>query len=130
MADIAGQAAATGLSKTAASIWSRITGRFNKDGEKQTVELFKEHPEDMEKMMTTFLQERLKDDADFRKQIQQLVDATVPGTGETAWNLMGKYVGAVDARNATISGNAKVAGVMVNRDGSSDSASATGAGQS
>ena len=114
LAEAEGRAGAEGLVATAEAIWHKITGRFSKDDEKNVVSLFPGSPEDMEKMMTNFLQKRLGEDTDFREQIEQLVDTKVAGTGQTSWQLMGEYVGAVDARNAQISGNATVAGVIVN----------------
>lgn len=114
LAETEGRAAAEGLVGTAEAIWHKITGRFSRDNEKSAVSLFTEDPENMEKVMTNFLQKRLEEDADFREQIQQLVDTPVSGTGRTSWQLMGEYVGAVDARNAQISGNATVAGLIVN----------------
>jgi len=114
LAKTGGKAAADGLVKTAQELWRRITGRFSKDNEKSAATLFETDPEDMQKVMTKVLQQRLEDDADFRKQIQDLVDTPVAGTSQTSWQLMGEYVGAVDARNATISGNASVSGLVVN----------------
>ena len=113
VAGTVGRAASDGLTKTAGKIWNRIIGRFSQDNEKSAVNLFKEDPENMEKMMIKLLQKRLDDDSDFRDQIQQLVEEPVPGTGRTSWQLIGDYVGAVDARNAAISGNATVAGLIV-----------------
>ena len=52
VAEVEGPAAAEGLSKTSEEIWNRITDRFNRDDEKSAVNLFKNDPEDMEKMMT------------------------------------------------------------------------------
>jgi len=114
LADTEGEAAAHGLTKTAAAIWQRITGRFDKDNEKKAVSLFQEDPENMDKMMTTLLQQRLESDPDFRKQIDQLVEAPVAGTGQTSWQLMAEYAGVVDARNSTIRDNATVAAIIVN----------------
>lgn len=114
LAETEGRAAAEGLIKTAEAIWHKITGRFSRDNEKSAVSLFTEDPENMQNVMINFLQKRLEEDADFRKQIEQLVDTPVSGTGQTSWQLMGEYVGAVDARGAQIGGNASVAGVMVN----------------
>jgi hypothetical protein len=113
LAGTAGRAGAEGLVATAEAIWHKITERFSRDDEKHAVSLFPGSPDDMEKMMTNFLQKRLGEDAGFREQIEQLVDTKVSGTGETSWQLMGEYVGAVDARNASISGG-QVAGVIVN----------------
>lgn len=89
---------------------------FTKDNEKNAVSLFTEDPQNMEKVMINFLQKRLEEDAGFREQIQQLVDTPVSGTGQTSWQLMGEYVGAVDARKAQISGNATVAGQVFGSD--------------
>jgi hypothetical protein len=108
-----GRAAAEGLVGTAEAIWHKVTARFSRDNEKSAVSLFTEDPKNMENVMTNFLQKRLEEDADFREQIQQLVDTPVSGTGQTSWQLMGEYVGAVDARNAQISGG-QVAGLIVN----------------
>jgi hypothetical protein len=110
VADAEGRAAAEGLTKTAEAIWQRITGRFDQGKEKNAVSLFPEEPEDMSNVMIKLLKERLENDSDFRKELDQLVEAPVSGTGQTSWQLMAKYAGVVDARNATISGNAIVAG--------------------
>jgi hypothetical protein len=113
LAETEGRAAAEGLIGTAEAIWHKVTARFSRDNEKSAVSLFTEDPKNMENMMTNFLQKRLEEDAGFREQIQQLVDTPVSGTGQTSWQLMGEYVGAVDARNAQISGG-QVAGLIVN----------------
>jgi hypothetical protein len=107
-----GEAAAEGLTKTAQALWQRITGRFDQDKEKSAVSLFPDEPEDTANVMIKYLKQRLENDADFRKELDQLVEAPVSGTDQTSWQLMAKYAGVVDARGATISGNAIVAGQM------------------
>jgi hypothetical protein len=112
LADKGADAASGALVETAESLWQRIKKRFDRDDEKQAVGLFERNPGEMEKMMLALLEKRLTDDAEFRSQLSDLVEKPVEGTGQTAWQLMGKYVGAVDARGATISGG-NVAGVIV-----------------
>jgi hypothetical protein len=112
LAEQAGRGAAESLVGTAQKIWARVLKRFDRDDEKSAAKLFSEDPEAMDKMLVKLLQKRLEEDQDFRQQINQLVEAPVPGTDSTSWQLIGTYVGAVDARNATISGGT-VAGLIV-----------------
>jgi hypothetical protein len=114
-----GRAAADSLVKAAGTIWKRIKSRFDRDDEKKTADLFEKNPRAMEKMLIELLEKRLEEDADFRQEIQQLIEAPTADTGCTSWELMGQYVGAVDARNSIISG-ATVAGVFISRGGSAD----------
>jgi hypothetical protein len=113
LSEAGAKAAAGGLVKTAESLWDRIKKRFDRDDEKNAVALFEQHPEDMKAMLSKLLEQRLSEDPEFHKQLSDLAEAPVAGTGQTAWQLMGEYVGGVDARGATISGNATVAGVVV-----------------
>jgi hypothetical protein len=111
--DASGRVAGAGLVAAAEQLWERVKRRFDRDDEKKAIDLFQAEPEDMEKLLAKLLAKRLEEDAQFRQEIQQLVDAPVPGTGQTSWQLLGGYVGAVDARGATISGGT-VAGLIVN----------------
>lgn len=129
LAESCGRAAADGLSKTAGTIWQRIRNRFNREDEKNAASLFEKSPKAMENMLIELLDARLAEDADFRHEIERLVDVPVAGTGRSSWELMGEYVGAVDARNSMISG-ATVAGVYVANGGSPGSRPSRGPDQS
>ena len=113
LTEASGRVAGESLVATAEQIWERVKRRFNRGDEKSAIALFQAEPEDMEKLFAKLLAKRLEEDSQFRREIQQLVDAPVPGTSHTAWQLIGDYVGAVDARGATISGGT-VAGLVVN----------------
>jgi len=113
LTEASGRVAGESLVATAVQIWERVKRRFDRDDEKSAIDLFQAEPEDMEKLFTKLLARRLEEDSEFRQEIQQLVDTPVPGTGQTSWQLIGDYVGAVDARSATISGGT-VAGLVVN----------------
>lgn len=119
LAEAVGRTEAESLVATSEKIWRKVNDEFDQDKEKSALTLFEGHPVDMEQMLIKLLQKRLEGDASFREQIQQLVAAPVADTDQTSWRLMGKYVGAVDARNAKIMGGT-VAGVVVNADGSPD----------
>ncbi len=114
-----GDAAAHGLVKTAKTIWKRIGSRFDRDDEKNAVGLFEKNPAAMEQMLVKLLEKRLADDADFRRDIQRLVAEPVADTGQSSWQLIGEYVGAVDIRNTTIN-NSEVVGLRVDHGGSAN----------
>ncbi len=112
LAKSGGDAAASGLVKTAGSIWSAIKERFSRDDEKNVVALFEERPQAMDKMLIDLLRERMESDDAFSEHIRQLVEAPVAGTDQTSWQVM-DHSGVVDARFSTISGGT-VAGIIVN----------------
>ena len=112
LAESGSTAVAGGLVGTATKLWDKITSRFDRDDEKSAVGLFEKNPAAMEAMLQDLLLQRIEADTEFRQQLSDLVEAPVDGTGKTSWQLMGDYVGAVDARGATISGGT-VAGVIV-----------------
>jgi len=112
IAEVEGKAAADGLVRTAGTIWKSIKGHLDHDDERNAASIFQKNPAAMEMMMIGLLEKRLRDDVDFRQQIQRLVEAPVVGTGQATLNLMGEYIGAVDARNSVIS-EGTVAGVIV-----------------
>jgi hypothetical protein len=113
LASTGAKGAAGALASTAESLWDRIKARFVDDDEKNVVALFEKNPNGMEQMLSSTLEQRLVHDDKLRKELSDIVESSVAGTGKTAWQLMGDYVGAVDARHATISGGT-VAGMIVN----------------
>lgn len=129
LAEQAGRGAAESLVGTAQKIWARVLKRFDRDDEKSAAKLFSEDPQAMDKMLVKLLQKRLEEDQDFRQQINQLAEAPVPNTNSTSWQLIGRYVGAVDARGARISGGT-VAGVIVGDPHAPEAPSGGDAGQS
>ena len=112
LAEAEGKTAAEALVKTAGSIWARVKSHFDHEDEKNAVTLFEKSPKAMEPMLTELLGNRLEADAAFRQQIQELVEAPVADKGQASWELMGEYVGAVDARHSVITGST-VAGIIM-----------------
>ena len=112
LATAGGKAAAGGLVATAKKLWAKITDRFDGDQEKSAVTLFPENAATMKDLLEKLLEQRMATDEELRTQMSDLVEAPIEGTGKTAWQLMGDYVGVVDARGAQISGGT-VAGIVV-----------------
>lgn len=109
----ASEGVASGLVGTAKGLWDRIRGR-SEGTDAQIVELFEKDPDTMAPALESVVKRLLESDPDLQREISDLVETKQDGSA--SWQLMGTYVGAVDARGATISGNARVAGVQVGDD--------------
>lgn len=110
LSDKAGTATADGLVGAAKTLWARIRGKTQGTDDQPVITLFEQQPEKLASTVTDVVKRLLSDDPEFRKQAADLVECKEDGSPR--WQLMGEYVGAVDARNATISGG-QVAGVIV-----------------
>jgi len=106
----AGSAAADGIVGVARTLWERIRGKTQGTADEPVVELFEKQPDRLSGPLESVVTELLDTDPDFRDEVTKLLE-TEEG-GRTRWQLMGEYVGAVDARGAHISGG-QVAGVIV-----------------
>jgi hypothetical protein len=101
--------AADGLVKTAQRLWARVKSTARAANDQEIVAMFERQPDVMQEALVKVVQRQLEQDGDFRKEVATLLEAeAVPGVAN--WKLMGEIVGAVDARNARISGGT-VAGV-------------------
>ena len=102
--------AADGLVKTAQRLWVRVKGTPLPPNDQEIVAMFERQPEVMQEALVKVVQRQLGQDKGFREEVATLLEAEA-APGVTSWKLMGEIVGAVDARNATISGGT-VAGVV------------------
>ncbi|WP_148571636.1 hypothetical protein [Nocardioides caldifontis] len=122
LSEKAGSAAADGLVGVARKLWERIRGKTRGTPDAEVVDLFEKQPDRLADPLRAVVEELLTEDAELRDEVTALLEAEEGG--RTRWQLMGEYVGAVDARGATITGG-QVAGVIV---GSADPPSPSGPG--
>jgi len=104
------EAAASSLVETAQKLWNRLRGEAKDGEEADVVDLFKRNPEMMKGAMEEVVRAMIARNPDLHKDASSLLE-TESVDGKTQWQLMGEIVGAVDARNANISGG-NVAGVI------------------
>lgn len=102
--------AADGLVKTAQRLWARVKGTPRSPNDQEIVAMFERQPDVMQEALVKVVQRQLEEDEGFRTDVATLLEAEA-APGVPSWKLMGEIVGAVDARNATISGGT-VAGVV------------------
>ena len=110
LSDSVGSAAADGMVGVAKKLWERIRGKTQGTPDEKVVDLFEEQPDRRGAPLESVVKELLDSDPAFREEVTKLLEAQEGGS--TRWQLMGEYVGAVDARGAKISGG-QVAGVIV-----------------
>lgn len=104
------ESAATGLVDTARGLWDKIRGK-SEGTDAQIVDLFEKDPDKMSSALESVVKSLLESDPDLHREVSAMVENKQDGS--PSWQLMGTYVGAVDARGATFSGNASVAGVRI-----------------
>ena len=110
LAEKTSEGAANGLVGTAQKLWDKVRGK-SEGTDAGIVELFEKDPDKMSSALEAVVKELMEKDPEFHKEISALVETDEGGSPR--WQLMGEYVGAVDARGATISGDAIVAGVNI-----------------
>jgi hypothetical protein len=128
LAEEEGHAAAVAVVETAGKIWDSVEKQFGHGDAKSALDLFQRSPEAMDKMLIELLTERFKNDHDFYRDIDELVEAPVTGSNTTSWAIMADYVGIVDARNAKISGGT-TAGMIIGGARENDSSKIGPAGE-
>jgi hypothetical protein len=106
----AGSTVATGLVETARKLWDRVRGKTENTDDKPVVDLFAQQPDKLQATLTEVVKRLLDEDPTFREEASALLEEREGD--KTRWQLMGEYVGAVDARGAHISGG-QVGGVIV-----------------
>ena len=106
-------AAAGGLVETAKRLWARLRGETAETDDSEVVELFERKPDLMRGPLEEVLRSLMERNPDFHREVSELLEAKDEG-GQSRWQLMGEIVGVVDARHATLSGNASISGVTYN----------------
>lgn len=110
LAERTSEGAAHGLVATAQHLWDKVRGK-SEGTDAGIVSLFEQDPDKMSSALEAVIKELMEKDSEFHKEISALVESDEGGSPR--WQLMGEYVGVVDARGAAISGNATVAGVNI-----------------
>jgi hypothetical protein len=104
------QSVADGLVGTAQRLWDRVKGSLGSRDDQDIVDMFERQPEVMQEALEKLIRRKLEQDEGFRREVAQLLEAEAE-PGVASWKLMGEIVGAVDARQAQITGGT-VAGVV------------------
>jgi hypothetical protein len=112
LAEMAGATASDGLVEVAKRLWGKVRGKTRDTDDAPVVDLFEKQPDRMEAALEDVVREMLENDEDFRSEVNGMLEKETAG-GTPAWQLMGEYVGVVNAQYAHISGNAQVGGVIV-----------------
>jgi len=110
LAEKTSESAANGLVGTAQKLWDKVRGK-SEGTDASIVDLFERDPDKMSSALEAVVKGLMEKDPEFHKEMSALVESDEGGSPR--WQLMGEYVGVVDARGAAISGNAIVAGVKI-----------------
>jgi hypothetical protein len=100
-----GQEAAEHTEGVLGKLWQRVSNAFGSEGEKTTLESFKQDPDVYEEAVTRLLSRKLEQDPALADELQRLVDEKVPGTDMTGAQVVNAgVVGIADLRSANLSG--------------------------
>jgi hypothetical protein len=115
MTETAGDAAASGMEK----VWLKVKSLFTSERDQGRLEDLEQAPEEAAPMLEKVLKEKLEANPETAEELDRMVNSPLPAAGGvTLQNIMATTFGYLDARNARIGGNARVAAVMVGDPGS------------
>lgn len=98
------------------TVWNKVKSLFTSERERGRWADLEESPEAAAPMVTATLEQKLKDDPEAVRELDEIVNRPVPGSGggATLQHIMAETFGFVDARGAQVSGSAQMGGVIMN----------------
>jgi predicted RNase H-like nuclease (RuvC/YqgF family) len=97
--------AAEHVTETTKKLWQKITSVFDSPDEKKTLERFEKDPERMAGSLEVILEEKLQQNEELARELEELVDARSPdGAGTGAQIMSATVAGIIDLRQARVSG--------------------------
>jgi hypothetical protein len=116
MAENVGKAAANHATALAKKVWERVNGLFKSQKEQNTLELFKENPDELKGLMEKILRQKLEEDKSLAQELSDMINAPGPdGTSTGAQIMNAGIAGVLDARGANFANASgmNLAGVML-----------------
>jgi hypothetical protein len=106
------EGAAKAVVDTAGKLWKKVTGAFSSGDDQKAAELFASQPTMMAPVMEDLLRKHLESDPAFRDEVEAMVSQEAEN-GKTVYSIAADYSVVIDARNASLSGNAQIIGMTV-----------------
>ncbi|MBN1479255.1 hypothetical protein JXA70_03170 [candidate division KSB1 bacterium] len=111
-AELVGDAAGEESASLATKVWEKVKSAFGSGKDKERIASFEEKPEEKKNLITELLEEKLSENEQLAKELDQLIRKAKTKDGDNVVQIIADKVGYVDARHATMDGSSITAGYI------------------